>query len=185
MVRAAAVEVSRSPLRGGGFCHDSARALANEWQSRDTKGLKFVSRTAGYYYDRLAADCGCISRLRTLSNGRTGRRLVRHLQIRGRTRRPALADRAVEGRALAHRLRRGDADRGRAFADRTRWTRCRSIARAARRTAVFLARRDRVAGCGDLARDARDRARAGRVQHDHPRNSRARRPTAAAECDAG
>src|SRR5439155_18251006 len=103
------------------------------------KGLKFVSSTAVYCYDGLAADCRRISCRRTLSNRLTGRSSARHLQGRGRTRHPALADRPVEGRALAHRLRRGDADRGRAFADRTRWTHCGSIARAARRTAVFLA----------------------------------------------
>ena len=67
----------------------------------------------------------------------------------------SVADRAVEGRAFARRLRRGEAARGRAFADRARWKRRGQIARAARRAAVFLVRRGRVAGRGDVARDAR------------------------------
>ena len=56
--------------------------------------------------------------------------------------------------------------------------------RAARRAAVFLVRRGRVAGRGDVAREARARRRAGRVRHDHARNRRARRRAAAAARDA-
>ena len=136
-------------------------------------------------YGGISGHCRCMSPLPCLGNGLTGRRRLRHLRRCCRARGFVLADRAMEGRASARRLRRGEADRGRAVADRTGWTRCGAIARPARRTAVFLARRGRVAGCGDVARDACARPRARRVQHDQPRNSRPRHPTAAAECDVG
>ena len=80
-----------------------------------------------------------------------------------------------KGAPLRVHFRRGEAARGRAVADRARWQRRGQIARAARRTAVFLVRRGRVAGRRDVASAARARPRAGRVQHDHARDRRARR----------
>ena len=98
---------------------------------------------------------------------------------------PALADRAVEGRAAARHVRGGEAARGRAFADRARRQRRDHVAHAARRAAVFLARRGQVAGRRDMASQARARPCAGRMQHDHARNRRARRRAASAERSGG
>ena len=81
------------------------------------------------------------------------------LRGRRRARGDAVADRAVEGRAAARHLRRGEAARRRAFADRPRRQRRRQIARAPRRAAVFLVRRGRSAGRRHVARDAGARPR--------------------------
>ena len=135
--------------------------------------------------DGVAADRGRSFRLSFAGGGRSGRSCVRQLRRRGRDRGLALAARAVEGRAVAHPHRRGEAARGRAFADRARWQRRGQIARAARRAAVFLVRRGRLAGRGDVACDARARPRAGRLRHDHARHRRERRQAAGAARGGG
>lgn len=80
----------------------------------------------------------------------------------------------MERRAFARPLRRGEAAGWRALADRARWKRRGALPSPAWRAAIFLVRRGRVAGRGNMARKARARPRASRVQHNYARNRRAR-----------
>ena len=64
---------------------------------------------------------------------------------RGGARLPRIPDRAMEGRALARRLRSGGGAQGRACADRARRQRRDQIAGRARRPALFLVRGGRIA----------------------------------------
>ncbi len=89
-------------------------------------------------------------------SGGTGARpnSVRRLRCRGRARSADRAGRAVEGHAAARHRRGGEAVRRRAVADRARRQRRRQIGRPARRAALFLVRRRRVAGRGHVARNS-------------------------------
>ena len=91
----------------------------------------------------------------------------RHLPRRGRARPALLADGAVEGRALARDLHRGEASRRRAFADRAERKYRGRIRRPAWRAALFLVRRSRFARRGHLAGDARAQRRLRRLQDGH------------------
>ena len=91
----------------------------------------------------------------------------------------------MEGRAAARHLRRREAARRRAFADRARWQRRGQVARAPRRAAVFLVRRGRSRRPRDLAR-RRSRPSARRPDAARsPATSRCARPAAAAARRAG
>ena len=83
----------------------------------------------------------------------------RHVPRRGRARHARLAHGAMEGRALARHLHRGEASRRRAFADRAERKYRGRIRRPAWRAALFLVRRSRFARRGHLAGDARARRR--------------------------
>ena len=151
---------------------------------RTGEGGSIVSCISACRCEGVVADRRRIVRSRSLSRGLAGRRSGQ-LRRRGRARGPALADCALEGRPFARRLCRGEAARGRAFADCAR-RQCRGeVARAARRAAILLVRRGRDAGGRDVAREARARARAGRVQHAHLRHRRPRPRAAAAARGAG
>src|SRR5260370_27683448 len=117
-------------------------AILSNW-GQGSAGGSIVTRTP-------VSCCGCDSNLadrgrmfrlllllgrgRASSNSRSSRQLRR----RGRARGLALAARAVEGRAFARHIRRGEAARGRAFAGRARRKRRGQVARAACWGALFL-----------------------------------------------
>ena len=75
------------------------------------------------------------------------------MRRRCRARCPALAGFAMEGRAVARRFRRRETNRRPTLAHRPRWKRRRQIARAFRRTTVFLVCRGRDTGRRDVARE--------------------------------
>ena len=75
--------------------------------------------------------------------------------------------RAVEGRAAARHRRRREAASRRVVADCAERQRRRPVARAPRRPALFLARRSRKPGRGNMAGEAVARQCVGRVPHDH------------------
>src|SRR5262245_6787084 len=116
---------------GGGFCHDSAKAfgdIAEFYPGRRKGGSIDSSTPACCCCDRIEADRRCMFRPPGLGRRLTGAKYDPQLRGRRRARGPALADHAVEGRALARHRRRGEAARGRAFADCARWQRRGQIA---------------------------------------------------------
>src|SRR5215471_5509809 len=111
-----------------GFCHDSAKAFRYELIGVQ-KGGSIDSRTpVCSCCVSIVADRRRIFRRPLFSRGLAGPRSPRQLRGRGRARGFVLAGRAVEGRAFARRLRRGEAARERAVADRARWKRRGQIA---------------------------------------------------------
>src|SRR4029077_12575276 len=84
------------------------------------EGVPIVSGTSGRCCrDGIVAAGRRFFRLSVPGRRRAGQR---HLWRRHRHRGLIIADRPVEGRPFARRLRRGEAARGRAVADRARWT---------------------------------------------------------------
>ena len=191
MVCAAAVEVS---LRGfdaaftsnvkspaDGFCYNSATAFAHVLAAAEGQGAPlFPTRQFAASLRRHSAGRRRMSRR---ADARAGAKLVR-LCRRGRPCGAALADLAVEGRAVARALRRGEAARWRAFADRARRQRRGKSRTRHGGPPYFWYAEVEVAGGRNVARDARAIG-AGRMRHDHARHRRARRQAAASARDGG
>ena len=106
-------------------------------------------------------------------SGDSGRDAFRRLPKRGRARDARLAGRAVDGRALAGGVRRRDAARRRAFADRARRKGRGHIAPRRERSSLCVVRRNRGAGRRDVAGEARARRRCAGMQECRARNHRA------------
>ena len=107
------------------------------------------------------------------------------LRGRRRDRGAALAGFAVEGRAAARSVHHREAARRRTVADRARRHGRGALARTPRRAALLLARRGapRPPPASGARRSPASERRP--VQHDHPRDRRARRPAAAAGLGRG
>ena len=159
---------------GGRFCHDFSPSFCGILGCGQGKGAQLFLAYRLAAATALLLTAGALFALLFSAADSRAKAAPGSLRGRGRARGLALADRAVEGRAFARRLRRGEAARGRAFADRARRTASRpnrASGTAGRRISGSPRSRRRPR---DVACEARARARAGRMQHDHARNRRAR-----------